>query len=172
MSIESVMASSHLVLCCLLLLLPLDFPNIRIFFLVSLFTSGSKSIKASASASVFPICIQDLFPLGLTSLIFLQSKGLSRVFSNTTVQKHQFFIAQLYLWSNSYICTWLLKNRNFVLVGKAMPLLFNMLSRLVIAFIPRSNCHNFMGQSPSAVILEPKKTKSVTVSTVSPPLCH
>ena len=60
-----------------------------------------------ASASVLPMTIQDWFPLGLTGLI-LQSKGLSRVFSNTSVQKHQFFDAQLSLWSNSHIHTWLL----------------------------------------------------------------
>ena len=66
------------------------------------FASGGQSIGASASASVLPINIQDCFPLGLTGLISLQSKGLSRVFSNTTVQKHQFFGAQLSLWSNSH----------------------------------------------------------------------
>ena len=71
------------------------------------FTLVGQSI--GASASVFPMNIQDWFPLGLTSLISLQSKGLSRVFSNTTVQKHQFFSAQLSLWSNSCIHTWLLK---------------------------------------------------------------
>ena len=60
-----------------------------------LFASGDQSIGASASASVLPMSIQDLFPLGVTDLISLQSKGLSRVFSNTTVQKHQFFSVQL-----------------------------------------------------------------------------
>ena len=71
------------------------------------FTSGGQSI--GASASVLPMNIQDWFPLGWTVLISLQSKGLSRVFFNTTVQKHQFFHAQLSLWSNSYIHTWLLE---------------------------------------------------------------
>ena len=61
------------------------------------FASGGQSIGASASASVLPMNIQDWFPLGLTALIFLQSKGLSRIFSNTTVQRHQFFSAQLSL---------------------------------------------------------------------------
>ena len=74
-----------------------------------LFASGGQSIEVSASASVLPKNIQDWFPLGLTALISLQSKGLSRVFSNTTVQKHQFFSVQLSLWSNSYIYTWLLE---------------------------------------------------------------
>ena len=61
------------------------------------FPSGGQSIEASTTASVFPMNIQDWFPLGLTDLISLQSKGLSRVFSNTTIQKHQFFGAQLSL---------------------------------------------------------------------------
>ena len=73
-----------------------------------LFTSGGQSIEVSASASVLPINIQDWFPLGWSSWISLQSKGLSRVFSNTTVQKHQFFGIQLSLLSNSHIHTWLL----------------------------------------------------------------
>ena len=71
------------------------------------FTSGGQCIRTSAS--VFPMNIQDLCPLGWTSWISLQSKGLSRVFSNTTVQKHQFFGTQLSLWSNSHIHTWLLE---------------------------------------------------------------
>ena len=70
---------------------------------------GGPSIGASASASVFPMNIQDWFPLGLTGLISLQSKGLSRVFSSTTVPKHQFFSTQPSLWSNSHIYTWLLE---------------------------------------------------------------
>ena len=73
------------------------------------FASGGQSIGVSASASVLPMNIQDWFPLGLTGWICLQSKGLSRVFSNTTVQKHQFFGTQLSLWSNSHIHTWLLE---------------------------------------------------------------
>ena len=96
-------------------------------------------------ASVPPVNIQDWFLLGLTGLISLQSKGLSRIFSNTTVQKHQFFGVQLSLESDSHIHTWLLekKKKNIALtrqtfVDKLMSLLFNMLSRLVIAFLPRS----------------------------------
>ena len=73
------------------------------------FTWGGQSIGVSASASGLPINIQDWIPLGWTGWISLQSKGLSRVFSNTTVQKHQFFSAQLSLWSNSHIHTWLLE---------------------------------------------------------------
>ena len=71
-----------------------------------LFASGAHSIGASASASFLPMNIQDWFPLGLTSLISLQSKGFSRVFSKTTVWKHQFFGTQPSLWSNSHIHTW------------------------------------------------------------------
>ena len=71
------------------------------------FKSGGQSIGVSVATSVFSMNIQDWFPLGLTGLISLQSKGLSRGFSNTSVQKHQIFGAQLSLWSNSHIHTWL-----------------------------------------------------------------
>ena len=92
MSIKSVRPSSHLILCRPLLLLPSIFPSIRVFSKVSqFFASGSQSIGVSALASVLPVNIQDWFPLGWTGWISLQSKGLSRIFSNTTVQKHQFF---------------------------------------------------------------------------------
>ena len=78
------------------------------FQMSQLFTSGGQSIGVSASTSVLPMNTQD-WSLGWTGWISLQSKGLSRVFSNTTVQKHQFFGAQLSLWSNSHIYTWLLE---------------------------------------------------------------
>ena len=97
MSTELVMPSNYLILCRTLILLPSIFPRIRGFSNESLFPSGGQSIGVSASTSVLPMNIQDWFPLGLTNLISLQSKGLSRVFSNTTVQKHQFFGAQLSL---------------------------------------------------------------------------
>ena len=78
-------------------------------FLVSwLFASGGQSIGVSASASVLPMNIQDWFPLKLTGLISLLSKGLSRVFSSITIPKHQFSSTQPSLWSNSHIHTWLL----------------------------------------------------------------
>ena len=109
MSIESVMPPNHLVLCHPLLLLSSIFPSIRVLSVSRLFTAGGQSIGASASASVIPMNIQGWFPLALTGLISLQSKGLSRVFSNTTVQKHQSFGAQLSLWSNSHMHTWLLE---------------------------------------------------------------
>ena len=85
---------------------PQSFPASGSFKMSQLFTSGGQSIGVSASASILPMNIQDWFPLGLTSWISLQSKGLSRVFSNTTVQKHQFFGAQPSSQSNSHICTW------------------------------------------------------------------
>ena len=74
-----------------------------------LFISGGETIGASASESILPMNIQDWFPLGLTGWISLQAKRLSRVFANTTVQKHQFSGAQFSLWSNSHIHTWLLE---------------------------------------------------------------
>ena len=106
MSIESVMLSKHLILRCRLLLLPSIFPSISVFPMSQLFASRGQSIGASASASVLPMNIQGWSPLGWTGWISLQSKGLSRVFSNTTVQKHQFFGAQHSSWSNSHIHTW------------------------------------------------------------------
>ena len=106
-SIELVMVSNHLIPCRPLLLLPSIFPSISVFLTSLLFTSGSQSIKISASASILLVKIQGWFPLGLTGLILL-SKGLSRVSSNI-IQKHQFFSAQASLWSSSYIHTWLLE---------------------------------------------------------------
>ena len=85
---------------------PKSFPASGSFQMSQLFTSGGQSIGVSASKSVLPMNTQDRFPLGLIGWISLQSKGLSRVFSNTTVQKHQFFGAQLSLKSNSHIHTW------------------------------------------------------------------
>ena len=110
MSIESVMPSNHLIPCYPLFLLPSGFPSIRISSNESVFASGSQSIgvSASASASILPMNIQYWFPLGLADLISLLPKGLSRVFSNTIVQKHWFFNSQLSLEFNTHIHTWLL----------------------------------------------------------------
>ena len=174
------MPSNHLILCCPLLLPPSVFPSIRdpsgSFQKSQLFTSGGQSIGVSASTSVLPVDTQDWSPLGWIGWISLQSKGLSSVFSNTTVQKHQFFSAQLsYVQlSHPYMTTGktiALTRQTFV--DKVMSLLFNMLSRLVITFLPRSK-HLLISwlQSPSAVILEPRKIKSATVSTVLPSVCH
>ena len=111
------------------------------FQMSQLFTSGGQSIGVSASALVLPMNTQVWSPLGWTDLISLQSKGLLRVFSHTTVQKHQFLGAQL----SSYMTTGktiALTRQAFV--GSVMSLLFNMLSRLVITFLPRSKHLNFM----------------------------
>ena len=97
MFIESVMPSNHLILCCPLLLLPSIFPSIRVFSKESTLPIRESKYWISASTSVLPMNIQDWFNLGLTGWISLPSKGLSRVFSNTTVQKHQFFTNQLSL---------------------------------------------------------------------------
>ena len=117
MSIVSVVPSNHFILCRPLLL-PSIFPASGSFPMNQFLASGGQSIGVSASASVLPMNIQDWFPLGWTGWISLQSKGLSRVFSNTTVQKHQvfgaqlFFIVQLYmvivnLWYVQLYNTWL-----------------------------------------------------------------
>ena len=86
-----------------------SFPASGSFQMSQLFESGGQSVGVSASTSVLPMNTQDWSPLGWTGWISLQSKGLSRVFSNTTVQNHQYFSAQPSLWSNSHICTWLLE---------------------------------------------------------------
>ena len=88
---------------------PQSFPASESFPMSWIFASGGQSTGASASASVLPMNIQGWFPLGLTGWTSLQSKRLSRVFSSTTVQKHQFFTAQSSLWSNSHIHTWQLE---------------------------------------------------------------
>ena len=146
------------------------------FQMSQFFTSSGQSIGVSALASVLPMNIQDWFPLGWTGWISLQCKRLSRVFSNTSVEKHQFFGTQLSLQSNSHIHVWLLENIALIrwtFVGKVMSLLFNTLSRLVITFLSRNKCLLIsLLQSPSPVILKPPKIKSVTVSIVSPSICH
>ena len=109
MSIESVMPFNHLILCRSLLLLPSVSPASGSFSMSQLFESCGQSTGASAAPSVLPTIIQNWFHLGLIGLIFLQSKGISRVFSNTTVHKHQFFSAQPSLWSKFHIHMWLLE---------------------------------------------------------------
>ena len=108
-SFKSVMPSNYLILCHALLRLPSIFPRIRVFSNESVLCIRWSNMGASTSASVLPMNIQGWFPLGWTGLISLQSRGLSRVFSNTTVQKHQFFGAQLTFLPNSHIHTWLLE---------------------------------------------------------------
>ena len=144
---------------------PQSLPASGSFPMSHIFAWGCQSTGVSASASVLSMNTRDWSPLWWTGWISLQSKGLSRVFSNTTVQKHQFFGTQLSLsWrsvqlSHPYMTTGktiALTRRTFV--GKVMSLLFNMLSRLVITFLPRSERLLISWlQSPSAVILEPEK---------------
>ena len=117
-----------------------SFPESGSFHMSQLLASGSQSIRVSASASVLPMNIQDWFRLGRTGLNSLQSKRLSQVFSNTTVQKHHFFDAVFFMvqLSHPYMTTGktiALTRRTFV--GKVMSLIFNMLCRLVITFLPR-----------------------------------
>ena len=155
--------------CC-----PQSFPASGSFPVSPFFTSGGQSI--GVSASVLPMNIQDWFLLGWTGWISLKSKGISRAFSSTTVQKHQFFGTQLSLWSNShpYMTTGKKKAlTRWIFVGKVMSLLFKTLSRFVIALLPRSKCFLILWlQSPSSVILEPKKMKSATVSFFPTSICH
>ena len=167
MSIESVMPSNHLILCCPLLL-PSIFPASASFLMSWLFASGGQSIRVLASASVLPMNIQDWFGLGLADfildwLISLLSRVLSRVFSRTSVWKPHFFSAQPSLWSSSHIRTWLPEKPQLWLwtfVSQVMSLLFNTLSRFVIAFLPRSKCLLISWlQSLFAVILEPKQIR-------------
>ena len=149
-----------------------SFPASVSFPMSQLFASGGQSIAVSASTSILPMNTQDWFPLGWTGWISSQSKGLSRVFSNTAIRKHQFFSAQLSSQSNSHIHTWLTTGKTIALtrrtfVDNVMSLLLNILSRLVITFLPRSKRFLISWlQSPSAAVLEPKKIKSATVSTV------
>ena len=176
-AIESVMPSNHLILCHPHLLPPSIFPSNRVFSNESALCI-SWPMYWSFSFSISPsMNIQDWFPLGWTRWISLHSKGHSRVFSNTTAQRHQFFHAQLFLivqLSQPYMTT----GKTMVLyrwmfAGKLTSLLFNMLSRLVITFLPRSKHLLFSWvESPSAVILEPQNIKSATISTVSPSIFH
>ena len=166
------MLSNHLIFCGFLLLLPSILPSIKVFP-----SESSLHINWPMYWSFrFSICLSNEYSglisfridrFELTGLMFLQSKGLSRVFSRTTIWKHQFFGTQPSLWSNSYIHTWLLEKSLLCLYGfcnKVIPLLLNMLSRFVTAFLPGSKCFCFFFlfvcfliswlPSLSAVILE------------------
>ena len=156
---------------------PQSLPASESFPMSQLFTWGGQSTAVSALASFLPKKSQGWSPSEWTGWISLQSKGLSRVFSNTTVQKHQFFGTKPSSQSNFHIHTWpqektiTLIRQTFV--GKVMSLLLNMLSRLVITFLPRSKRLLISWlQSPSEAILEPRKIKSDTVSTVPPFISH
>ena len=177
MSIESVMLSNHIILCHPLLLLPSIFPSIRVFSSESIlcirwpkYWSFSFSISPSNEYSVmisFRINCFDLLAIQGPLKTLLQHHS-----SKASILQHSaFFMVQL---SQPYMITGktiALTRQNFV--GKVMSLLLNLLSRSVIAFLPRSK-HLLISwlHSPSAVILEPKKTRSVTVTIVSPSICH
>ena len=177
MSIELVMPSNHLILCRPLLLLPLIFLSIRVFANESVlrirwpkYWSFSLSISPSNERSELISLRMDWLDLlavqgTLKSLLQHRSSKASILLGSV------FFMVQL---SHLYMSTGktiALTTQTFD--GKVTSLLFNMLSRLVIAFLPRSECLLISWlQSPSAVILEPQKIKSVTVSTVSPSICH
>ena len=143
MSIELAMPPNHLILCHPLILLPSVFPGMGVFFNeLTLHIRWLKYWSFSFSISPYNEYSGLISFSWLTGLISLLSKGLSRVFSSATIPKYQFFSAQPFLRSNSHIHTWLLKKYidltiwNFV--SKVMSLLFNMLSRFVITFLPRS----------------------------------
>ena len=141
-SIESVMPSSYLILCCPLLLLAPIPPSIRVFSNESALCIKWPKTGASASASVLPMNIQGRFPLRLTGLISLQSKGISRVLSSTTVWKHKilqcsaFFMVPL---SHPYMTTGkTIALTRWTFVGKLISLLFNAASRFAIDFLSKS----------------------------------
>ena len=169
MSIESVMPSNHPILCRPFLLLISVFPSIRVFSNESALRLGDQSTGTSTSASVLWVNTQDWFPLGLTGLSFLLSKGLLSLLQHNLKVSicwcPAFFMVQLlhlYMTTGKTIT---LTTRTFV--GKMMSLLLNMLSMFVIPSFQRSLLTSWP-QSLSAVILESKKIKSVTASTFSP----
>jgi len=175
MSIESVMPSNHLILCCPLLLLPPIFPRIVVFSNESaLHIRWPKSFNFSISPSNEYSGLMS-FRMDWLDLLAVQGtlKSLLQHHSSkaSILQCSVFFIVQL---SHPYMTTGkTIALMRWTFVGKIMYLLFNGLSRLVITFLLR-NKHLFISwlQSSSAVILEPKKKKSATVSTVSPSICH
>ena len=160
MSIVSVLPFNHLILCRSLLLPPWIFPSIRVFSNGSVLPSGDQSIGALTSASVLPVNIQNWFPLGLTGLISLQSKELSKSLLYSLIASilwcSALFMVQL---SHPYVTTGnTITVTIWTFVSKLISLLFSMQSRFVIVFLPRSK-HLLIWwlQSSSAVILEPKK---------------
>ena len=167
------MPSNHLILCGPLLLPPSIFPSIRVFSNESVLHIRWSSTGISASASVLPMNIQDWSPLGWTGWVSLQSKGLSRVFNSSKASIlwcSAFFIVQ---FSHPYMTTGkTIALTRWTFVRKVISLLFNVLSRLFIGFLPRSK-HLLISwvQAPSAVIFEPPKIKSVTVFIVSLSIC-
>ena len=177
MSIESVMPSNHLILCCPLFLLPSIFPSIRVFSKESVIRIRwpkywSFSFSISPSSEYLGLISFRMDWLDLLAVQGTLKSLLQHHSSKASIfWRSAFFIVQL---SHPYMTTG--KNCSFTrwtFVDKIMSLLYNMLSRFDIAFLPRSKRLLISWlQSPSAVILEPKKIKSVTASTVSPSICH
>src|SRR5574339_54057 len=177
MSIQSVMPSNHLILCRPLLLPPSIFPSIRVFSNESTlcirwpkYWSFSFNINSSNEHSgLISFRMDWLDPLAIQGTL---NSLLQHHSSKASILQHSaFFIVQL---SHPYMTTGkTIALTRWTFVGKVMSLLFNMLSRLLITFLPRSKCLLISWlQSPSAVILEPKKIKSDTVSTVFPSISH
>jgi len=166
------MPSNHFILCHPLLLLSSIYPSIRVFSNELALRIKWLQLQHHPSNEY-----SELISFRKSGLISLLSKGLSRVFSRTTVQKlsilqcSSFFMVQL---SHPYMTTGkTIALTTQTVVGKVMSLLFNMLSRFVTAFLPRNKCLLISWlQSRSTVILEPKKSKSVIVSIFSPSICH
>ena len=162
-------------LCCPLLLVPSVFYSVRSFQWVDSLYQVAKELELQCRS--FQWIFRTDFLLNWLVGSPCNPRD-SRVFSNTTVHKHQLFGTQPSLWSNSHIHTYMTTGKTIALtiqtfVDKVISLLFNMLSRFVIAFLPRSKCLLISWlQSPSAIILEPPKIKSLTVSIVSPSTCH
>ena len=155
---------------------PQSLPASKPFPMSQLFTWGGQSIGVSAPASVLPMNAQDWFPLGWTGWISLQSKRLKSLLQNHSSKASilwcsAFFIVQI---SHPYMSTGkTIALINWTFVGRVMFLLLNMLSRLIMVFLPRSKGLLISWlQSPSAVMLEPQKIKSDTVSSVSPSISH
>ena len=177
MSIELVVPSNHLILCHPLLLLPSIFPSIRVFSNESLlhirwpnywrFSFSFRPFGEYSGLISFRIDWWDLLAVQWTLKSLLQHHSSKA----SILRRSAFFIVQLSRPCMTTGKTIALTRQT--IVGKVMYLLFNMLSRLVIALLPRSKCLLISWlQSPSAVILEPKKIKSLTVSIVSPTICH
>ena len=169
---HSVISSSY----ALFSFCPQSFPASGTFPVSHPFSSDGQNTGASASELVLPLNIQGWSPLRLTGLISLLSKGLSGVFSSTTVQRHQFFsiLPSLRPSSHNRIDQWEDHSLDYMdLCWRVMSLLFSTLSRFVIVFLLITNRLLISWlQSPSALILEPKKRKCVTTSTFSPSICH
>ena len=176
MFIESVMPCNHLILYHLLLL-PSIFPRIRVFSNESVLCISWPTDWSFSFSIILPMNIQDWFPLGWTGVGSpcsprdSQESSPTSQFKSIHLWRSAFFMVQL---SHTYTTTGKTTAlTRWPFVGKVMSLLFKMLSRLVITFLPRSKRFLISWlQSPSAVILKPKKINSVTVSIVSPSVCH